>query len=157
MKNLLITAAVTLVLGGGLIYAVKSASASEPHQDMVSFLAQKLGIGEDKVKDALTAFRGERQSQMQTRFEDKLTQLVKGGKITEVQKQAILTKMAELKTKREEYKGTWKNMSPEDRKNAMQKERDDLNAWAKANGIDLKYLFGFGRGFGFKMRHGWMW
>jgi hypothetical protein len=40
-------------------------------------------------------------------------------------------------------------MTDAERKAAMEKERTDLDAWAKSNGIDIKYLFGgFGPGGG---------
>ena len=58
---------------------------------------------------------------------DRLQQLVTDGKITAEQKTKIEAKQAELKTKRKEAKTA-------------------LHTWATENGIDAKYLMGFGKG-----------
>lgn len=155
MKNKIILAAFIFAISGIMIYGVKTAEAMGPTPNMSSFLAQRPGLDENKIKDALTAFRGKHKAQMATHFEDRLTRLVEDGKITKEQKQAILSKMAELKTKHDQNLDAFKNMSPEDRKNTMEKEREELNSWAKANNIDLKYMLGFGHKM-VKMHHGRM-
>ena len=68
-----------------------------------------VGIGATSVKAFVT------RSEVQA---ERLSQLVKDGKITESQKQAIISKRAELDT------------------------------WSTQNKIDLRYLFGFGGGRG---------
>ena len=66
---------------------------------------------------------------MQKRLEDRLSQLVLDGKLNETQKQAILAKHKEMETQR----GS---------------KRQEMETWAKANGIDLQYVFGMGMGMG---------
>lgn len=99
----------------------------------LSDLTKKLGVGEDKIKQAFATIQSERQKQMRTLFEERLTQMVIGGKITQSQKQAILKKHDELQAKRNN-------------------QRQELENWAKQNNIDLN-LFG---GFGHKGMHRWM-
>lgn len=90
---------------------------------------------------------------MKTRFEDRLTQEVKDGKLTEAQKRLLIAKHNELQAKREaDRPENWQSLTREERKTKMEAERQALEAWAKANGIDSKYFFncfgykGFGRG-----------
>lgn len=104
------------------------------NSNLISDLAKKLGIGEDKVKLAFESVQSERQKEKRALFEQRLTQLVKDGKINESQKQAILKKHDELQAKRTV-------------------ERQELENWAKQNGLDNLYLFG---GFGHKGMHGRM-
>lgn len=92
----------------------------------VSELATKLGIQKETVQTAVDSIRTSRQEKRMNAFEGKLSQLVKDGKLTEAQKTLILNKRKELQTK-------WNT------------ERTELEAWAKQNNIDMKYLFGFGR------------
>ncbi|CAN5192045.1 hypothetical protein BH09PAT2_BH09PAT2_01590 [soil metagenome] len=75
--------------------------------------------------------------EMQKKQEDRLTTLVSDGKITEVQKQLILEKVVEFKTARQADK---QDMTKEERKIDMDKKRQELEAWAKTNGIDMQYL-----------------
>jgi predicted esterase len=111
------------------------------NSDMISSLAKKLGIAEDKLKSAFDSMRTDRQKEMQKAFEERLTQAVKDKKITEAQKNLILQKHAELQKTRE---ADW---------NARQQKRTELEAWAEKNGIDPSYLFGgFGKG---GMMRGW--
>ena len=115
--------------------------------NIISSLAKKLGIGEDKVQSAFDSIRSERQAQMQKLFEEKLNQAVKDGKITEAQKKLILAKHQEMQKNQEANK------------NKMQTQKKELLDWAKKNNIDTQYLFGgFGKtGFERKgMRGGWM-
>lgn len=109
--------------------------------DIISTLAKRLGIAEDKLKSAFDLIRTERQKQMQKAFEKRLTQAVKDKKITEAQKNMILQKHAELQKLRDANR--------EER----QQQRSEIEAWAEKNGIDPSYLFGgFGKG---GMIHGW--
>ena len=135
-KNIII-AVFSLVLIGVLTFAASDVNAGWFGFDNTGFIsnfAKKLGIGEDKVTQALDSIQSERQKEMKTRFEERLTQLVKDGKITENQKQAILKKHDELQTKRTA-------------------ERQEMQNWAKQNGLENFHSFG---GIGHGMRGGWM-
>ncbi|MBI4226453.1 hypothetical protein HY612_05065 [Candidatus Roizmanbacteria bacterium] len=127
----------SLALIGILAFGTSSVSAhwfGFGNSNLVSDLAKKLGVGEDKVKQAFDTIQSERQKQMRTLFEERLTQMVKDGKITESQKQAILKKHDELQSKRTS-------------------ERQEMENWAKQNGLENIMPFSsFGRG----MHGGWM-
>lgn len=140
-KITLLIPASAIILAGAIMLNPGQVSAQSGYgygQTLIQKLAQKLGLGEDKVKSAFDQIRSENQTEKQKLIEDSLAQAVKDGKITEVQKQAILAKYKELQTQREN-------------------KRADLEAWAKQNGLEWPLNFGMGmmkggfHGFGRKL------
>lgn len=110
--------------------------------------------------------RQEREAQRQVKLEDKLSQAVTDGLITQEQKAKILAKMTEMWTSQGNppKKGDWGSLTNEERRSQMEerrteleKKRADFEEWEKALGIDLKELLGeeecgiFGEGRGGKM------
>lgn len=135
-KNKTIIKIFSLVLAGFLIFGATGASANwlgMGCSNLISNLAKKLGIGEDKVQQAFNSIQSERQKEMRTLFEQNLIQAVKDGKINESQKQAILKKHDELQTKRIA-------------------ERQEMQNWLKQKGLENIQPFGFGH----RGMHGWM-
>ncbi|HCS78887.1 TPA: hypothetical protein DIV55_04035 [Patescibacteria group bacterium] len=148
-KVLLTTAAVV----GGAVMVSQTAAAQEPSEQLaqiVERIAAKLNMQPSQVQSVLDEMHSEKQTEMQTRLEERLTQAVTDGKITEVQKQAILSKHAEMQTKMEALRG----LTPEERKTEMEKIHEEMKIWAEENDIDFPFI-GFGRGFhmGMKMGH----
>lgn len=135
---------VTFLIAGMFTYA-QSQSGDFP--TIVQKLAQKFGLKESDVQAVFDEHRTEKQTQMQAEFEEWLTKAVKDGKITEAQKQAVFAKHKELQEKRLSVWQNLKDMTPEERREASQTQRQELESWAEQQGIDIKYLSGFG---GFK-------
>jgi hypothetical protein len=138
------------LVGAGEIYAQ---TPGNPFNGLAQMIAQKFNLNQSDVQTVLDQYKGkrqeQRQQQMQTKLEDRLTQLVKDGKLTEAQKQAVITKENEL---RNSYNtDAFKNMTPEQKRTEMQKKKDEFTTWAKSQGIDPT-LLSFGFGFGIKGR-----
>ncbi len=131
-----------LTILGSLTFVSASAYAqnNDGKATMITRLAQKLGVSEDKVKSAFDEIHSEHQTEMKQNMEQKLTELVSQGKLTETQKTAIIAKMEELRTKHQNIKAEMQNLTPEERKAKMEAERAELEAWAKSQGIDLSIL-----------------
>lgn len=119
---------------------------------IVSTLSQKLGVSEDKVQKAFDEIHSDRRAEMESRYQDMLSQAVKDGKLTEAQKKLLIAKHNELFSQRETHFDELKNMTPQERKAKMQKRRDELENWAQQNDIDPSYLAGFGKGHKMRMR-----
>ncbi len=154
MKNKLLLPVLAFVLGGLIVFGVSKVQAENQQvkfPPIIQKLVERFGLKESDVQTVLNEVRRERQQQMQTRLEERLNQAVKDGKITESQKQAILAKHKELQEKRLQNKQDWQNMTPEQRRQAMQEQSQELKSWASQNNIDLEYFFGWG---GMK-RGGW--
>jgi hypothetical protein len=158
MKNKLLLGTLGLILISGLAFGSSKAYAAEntnPFSTIIEKLAAKFELKQEDVKQVFDDVRNEKQAANEKKYENYLSQAIKDKKITDAQKKLLIAKHQELQKSRAEKPANWQNLSAEERKTAMQKEKDDLNAWAKANNIDIKYLFG---GFGNKekgMMKGW--
>ena len=71
---------------------------------------------------------------------ERLQKLVDNGTITSQQKTAIEVKLKEMKKEREAHKANFKEKTAAERKAEMQKHRSELEAWAKAQKLDLSKL-----------------
>ncbi|MBI3341652.1 hypothetical protein HY024_00855 [Candidatus Curtissbacteria bacterium] len=140
-----------MLIGTGALGAVQvyAQSSNGAYPAIVQKLVDKFHLNPDEVKSVFDQNRQERTANRQQKLEDRLSQLVKDGKISQDQKQKILAKLKELQANRQANLQSAKSMTPEQRKAAIQKERDDLKAWAQQNGIDLKNLM-IRPGFGFR-------
>ena len=158
-KQLILSATILTILGATAVAITHPVLAQAKEEGAAQSLAQKLaekfGLNKDQVLQVVTdhhkAVQTERHAEMKMKMEERLTKLVADGKLTEAQKQLILTKQIELHTAREAEMQALKDKTPEERKAAMEKHRSELEALAKANNIDLQYVAPFG-GKGF--RHG---
>ena len=133
IKTKLILPIVGLTITGIIVFGtfnVYAQAQSGKTSGIVQKLAQKFGLKESDVQAVFDQTRIEQKTQMQQKFEDNLTQLVKDGKLTEDQKQLILTKRQELQNLRAQKPNDW------------QTQKQNLADWAKQNNIDEKYLFG---------------
>lgn len=138
--------ALVMVVAGALIFGVpQTANAQSPGEEIQSLIqkiATKFGLKQADVQQVFDEHRTEMQTKRESNYEARLTQLVKEGKITDAQKQLIVAKHKELESKREANRNSMKNMTPEQRKTAMNAEKTEIETWAKQNNIDVKYLFG---------------
>lgn len=146
--------ALVMVLLAGT-YAVGNIRAEDldNYPSIVQKIAERFGLNQEEVQGVFDEYREEKHTVMQTHFQDQLSQAVADGKITEEQKQAILAKKDELRAKHTELKSlTW-----EEKKEAMNALKTEIQAWAEENGIDPSFLFGMHggyKGFGGHGYHG---
>lgn len=164
-KKIVISTVVLGVLSLVAVLGVHSVGAYEngPYSNIVQKLVGRFNLNADEVQQVFDEAREERREEMQARFgergekmrvgfEERLNQAVSEGKITEEQKQALLAKKVETQTNFEELK----DLSFEERKENMEARRQEVQAWAEENGIDLSLVpvfFGGGRRGG----HGGFW
>ena len=121
--------------------------------NIIQKLIDRFNLNPDEVSQVLQETREEQHQQAQANFENNLNEAVQSGKITEDQKNLILTKHEQMRTAKE----NWENLSPEERKEQGIDMKEDLKTWAEENGIDMKDLFlGYNKGHrgGFKTGYG---
>ncbi len=143
MKRRIIFPALALILGSGVVFGGSKALAFEQgsvRDTLVQKIAEKFGKSPDEVQAVFDEVRSEHQNEMQSQFVERLTQAVADGKLTEAQKQLISAKHEELVAAHDA--DALRQVSPEERRNQRQAERDDLAAWAQENGIDLSFFQG---------------
>lgn len=142
-------------VAGTVAFGVRPAWAqtqSKGLSGLVQLIATKFNLDQSQVQAVFDQYREDQKqtvaANMEQREQDRLTKLVQEGKITEDQKQAIIKELADLRAK---YNfNDLKSLSAAERKAKMKVLRDEINAWAKANGLNPSYLtrFGMGRGMG---------
>jgi Spy/CpxP family protein refolding chaperone len=158
MKKQLITAGVAIavatagVTGLGMASAAtQTGSSNNPMSGLVSAISKKFNLKESDVQAVFDANRTEMEAQREATAKTELATLVKDGKITQAQADAITAKRAELQKTRDANRTSMDSKTDTERKAAMDAERTALDKWFSDNGIstDYRYLvFGGGRGHG---------
>lgn len=148
------------LVGAGNAYAQDTTARSNIFSTLVEKIAATFKLDKAKVQEVVTQVetdhRTERQAEMKKLQDERLSELVTEGKITEAQKQALIKKQAEMKA---QYSSdAFKNMTQEQRSAVMEKHRAEMKTWAESQGIDSQYLMQGkgGRGFGMKGGFGGM-
>lgn len=132
----LISSFIILSLLVGSFFFVREIKAEENgfHGLMLERLTERFGLNKEEVDQVVQEFREERQMEHRQGLEEKLSQAVEEGKLTEEQKQAWLEKSDQWREERE-------------------RGREEKMSWFEDNGIDPQEIgdcqFGF-RGSGFK-------
>ena len=130
----------TIGLGGVASVSAATTTTDASYSPIVEKIASKFNLNKDEVKKVFDEQHNEREAERQKNLEDKLTQAVKDGKITEDQKIKLLAKLQELHKTREANRQNIQE-AKRDMQQAMQNERTELEQWAKDNGIiNLKDL-----------------
>ena len=144
IKNLVIPV-LALVLLTSVSYGATQALAEESGNfpPLVARLVERFNLNEDEVGEVLDEFKGEHHLRMQERMEARLSELINDGEITEEQKQAILDKHAEMRADHEELKSKWSSMTDDERLALHEAHRDQMEAWAEENGLDLSEILPF--------------
>jgi len=126
------------ILGAGAIYAQ---GGNLQTNDLPQLIAQKFNLNQDEVQTVFDQYREQRREQRQQenqqRMEENLNQAVADGKITESQKQLILQKHQEMQAERES-----ETFDPGQGRENARKHHDEMEQWAKDNGIDLESVIG---------------
>ena len=158
----------TAVSGLGAFMLIGLASAQGENNSLVDKLANKFHLNKTEVQQVFDEHKQERRQEMEKRYEERLTQAVKDGKLTEEQKIKLLAKhkelVAEMEKKHAEMKAKRGEMGEksqaerqklhEERRAEIEKKRAELEQWEKDNNIPSGYLMlGGPGGRGHGMRH----
>ncbi len=151
---MLVIAAMVIAAGGGVVGSSKTFAqglerSDDPMSSLVTKIAERFNLNKDEVKQVFDAELEEHHKQMQEKAVEDLAKLVEDGKITEAQKQLIVDKRSELHASHMEKMTNLQGSTREEIRAAMEKEKSELEQWAKDNGIDVSYVFGGMKRMGF--------
>jgi hypothetical protein len=134
-KLIIPVAALAVVVAGtyGITQAKADSSTGDP---LVQKIADTFHLDKSKVQAVLDQNHADRQKQMEANYEDRLTQAVKDGQLTQTQKDAVLAEHNQLKTEMDAARSS----SETDRHSKMEQIRTEAENWAKQNNIDIKWL-----------------
>lgn len=146
---------IAVAVGGatllGTHQATVYAQTNNNHSGLAQMIAQKFGLDQNQVQLIVDQYKQQHKTNLQQKMQqwekNRLDQLVKNGKITQAQEQAILDELAVLKNKYNP--ANLKNMTPAQRKQQFQAEQADITSWAKSQGINPAYLMP-------RLRRAWM-
>ena len=124
-SSLVGVATVGVLASGGFAYAKTGGQ-----DGMAEAIASKFNLKQSEVQQVMD-------DQHEKRHQQRLTQLVTDGKLTQVQADKLKAKFEELKPKRE---AAHKETDATKCKAAHEAIRAELDQWAKDNGIDLSVL-----------------
>ena len=143
-KKLIIPTLVIITAAGILTLSVPkiNAQTNDPMSGLVTQIAKKFNLDQSQVQTVVDQYRQEQKQthgvKIQQKQTDRLEKLVTENKISEAQREAIITELAALKIKYNPE--NLKKLTPAERKVQRQNEQNELKAWAKAQGIDIKLL-----------------
>ncbi len=127
-----------------------SAQDNTEANSIVAAIAQKFNLNQADVQSVFDEQRSKHQAERKAEIETKLTQAVADGKITEAQKQAILTHFTQMKDDRPNM-GEFKNLTEEQRQSRMEEKKKEMDSFLSQNGLTqetLQEIMGGPKGFG---------
>ncbi|MBP7876114.1 hypothetical protein KA012_03930 [Candidatus Woesebacteria bacterium] len=143
MKKQMLAATIGVLTVGALLAGTTSVFAQDTangRQSLVQRVASRFSLSESDVQSVFNEDRQERQQDMEAQLETRLNQAVTDGKLTDAQKQLILTKHQELQTQREADQADQSSKTPTERRAAMESRRTELENWATENNIDPSFM-----------------
>ena len=122
--------------GSGVVSAATNTSTTGGQQSLASAIATKFHLNKSDVQSVIKQNKQQHEAERQQKYEAKLDQAVKDGKLTSTQKTEILAKEKELKS----YAESLKDKTPQERHQLMKTKLDELKTWAQQNNIPMQYL-----------------
>ncbi|QQS19881.1 hypothetical protein IPL85_00225 [Candidatus Saccharibacteria bacterium] len=146
MKKTIIAASIATVIAATGVAGLASAATqngtgSMPRSSLAGAIAKKFNLQESDVQSVVDADRVQMQAQRETEAKEKLTQLVKDGKLTQAQADLINAKRAELQKSREANHASMVSKTDAERKATMDAERTALDKWLADNNIPTDYRY----------------
>ena len=144
--------AVAIIAAGLMSTNLVSAQDGTGANSLVAAIAAKFNLNQGDVQAVFDEERNKHHTQMKQQMEQKLTQAVTEGKITETQKQAIITHFTEMKGQKIE-KGQFKEMTDDEIKAFKESKKAEMDKWLSDNGLTqevLNEVMGHPKGFGGK-------
>lgn len=108
----------------------------DPRASLIQSLVQRFHLNQSDVEQFFNDQEQQHANEALTRLEQRLSQDVTSGKLTDAQKAAIVAKAKEAQAKHEAAR----KLSPEECKKMMDQYRTELETWASQQGIDRSYL-----------------
>jgi DNA-binding MarR family transcriptional regulator len=133
-RTTVIAAAAVGLIGVTSATALAATTSNAPQNSLAQDIANKFHLNQSDVQAVIDQHKQAAQQNREAKYEDRLTQAVKDGKLTEAQKKAVLAEHNKLM---DEIKSS--NNSADNRQ-TMQTVRKEAQDWAKQNNIDVSWL-----------------
>ena len=135
INSKLASVAVVSAIAGATFLGANTASAQATGESLVSRIAERFSVSETEVQEVLDEYKADKQEEREAARDEHLTELVTDGVLTEEQRAELEAFGEEKRTLKEELRD--QDLSREEIREAMEGIRDEIEAWAEAEGIDL--------------------
>jgi hypothetical protein len=130
--------AMLMILGAGCTGTLNADPLKDAEYPLfVEKFAERFNLDPDEIIVFMEELKEEKKTEMETKYEERLDELVENEDITGDQKQAILDKMEEM----ESFKESLEDMTVAEAREVLKNKKQELKDWAEENDLELKYLF----------------
>ncbi len=138
MKKPMIVSGAIVAAGLSGIVGLAAAHAATPtigQQVLVDKIASTFNLNKSDVQKIFDDEQTQREAARQQKFDTRVADAVKAGKLTQDLADQLTAKMKEMQT----YRDSLKDKTPQERQDLMKVKRDELKAWMKQNSITLEF------------------
>lgn len=129
------------ITGFGIANAATPANGQPKDGALVQAIADKFKLNKTDVQAVFDEQHAKMQNDREADLKNRQAQLVKDGKLTQKQSDAITDKRAELQKERSAFRADMQSKTADERKTEMEKRHTELDNWFKDQGIDSKYRY----------------
>lgn len=142
LKSSLLTIAAVATVGGAVMggSALAATHNSDNGDTLVQKIATRFNLNKDDVQKVVEEFHDQKQDERQQKLSEYLQIKVDDNTITAEQKTLLENKIEEMYASRKEDRDVYKNMTPEQRRDAKKAKHDEFKKWAEDNNISLEKL-----------------
>lgn len=138
MKKMVVAALAAGTIGVTGLSAGSVLAHQNGNGDFASAIAERFNLEETEVQAFLDEQQEARAQEREQEREAHLQSLVDDGTLTAEQKDALTAKLQEQQEARESLRD--QELTQDERREQMRTLRDDFQAWAEEQGIDLKQI-----------------
>ena len=127
--------AIVSAIAGASFIGANTASAHSGDGSLVSRIAERFGVSETEVQEVVDELKEERQAEREAARAEHLDALVADGTLTAEQRAELEVFDDKRQAQREELKA--QDLTKQEVREAMEALRDEVEAWAESEGVDL--------------------
>ncbi len=136
-RNMMLAAAIVISFAAtGLSVSAAETSKANRMGELVAAIAQRFNLNSADVQKVVDEQHAKRQAMHTQKFTERVNEAVAAGKLTQDQANKIFAKKAEI----EAFRATLKNITEEQRREAIKAQMASLRQWAIDNNIPAGFL-----------------
>lgn len=142
------------LVGASVANAATTTNGANPMSSLVDAIAGKFNLNKTDVQAVFDEQHSKMEATREAEVKAEIAQLVKDGKLTQAQADAILAKRAELDKERDTNRTADQNLTDAERQAKRDERRKALDKWAADNNIPIEYRYLLKGGHGGHGGHG---
>lgn len=140
ISGAIVAAGLSGLVGAHVVSAANDTSNGQ--QNLVDKIASTFNLNKSDVQKLFDEDRQQHEADRQQKFEDRVNQAVKDGKLSQELADQLIAKQKELAT----YRDSLRDKTPEEERQLMKTKMDELRTWMKDNNISMSLGIGMQMG-----------